>query len=245
MVAEDIARFCGCFEQQIQAVTSLQDQSFDKVYPCILWVTIMDSLSKAGLPQCKRHRERVIGFIDTYVQWVDRDRVSLIQMELQLGQCGRGRGRLYEHAAERIFSWPEGLIVAGAQVDPQLQEIESLVSNDSERRITEKCCYKELLYSHRNSLIHECRQPGRSVQCFSSDKDYAFYHGTTDYAPRPGDPEERDKERRIYGWELVFPWRLFRSLCSKGLATLKEVLEQNKANPYLAYDFSRMWKNAE
>jgi hypothetical protein len=221
MINDEINRFCDYFEQQIQNIAQLENV----LYSRILWVTLLDTLSIAGHPKLvTKNHNRIIKFIDIYVQWADKDRASLPQIELQLRTSNLTDGKLYKHVISRIEKWPHGPILY-PDTDPQLDEIIHLANCNCERKIINECSYKELFYINRNYLVHEFRDPGYGFLCLSSSNN-AFYH-------------EHDSR-----WELVFPTILFKSFCSEGLTKLKKELEKNNRNPYDAYKFSSNWRLA-
>jgi hypothetical protein len=219
MITEEIDKFCSYFEQQIDYIAQLEEG----LYSRILWVTLLDSLSIAGLPNLvNKNHERIIKFIEIYTQWINRDKVSLPQIALKLKKSKLTDGKLYKHVMSEIDKWPHGKILY-PKFDPKLVDIKNLAYCNCELKILNECFYKELFYKNRNYLVHEFRDPGYGFLCLSSSKN-AFYH------------------RHNSQWELVFPTVVFKNLCSKGLAKLKEVLEQDNRNPYDAYKFCSIWE---
>ena len=218
MLDDDINRFCSYFEQEILTVAQIQDG----LYSRILWVTMLDSLSIAGHPNlASKNHDRFIKFLDTYAQWVDRDRASLPQIALQLKASALLNGKLFKYVKAEIGKWPHGQIL-NANKDPQFDKIVNLAQCNCERKIIKECRYKELFYINRNYLVHEFRDPGYGFLSLSSSDD-AFYH------------------KNGSQWELVFPTALFKKFCFEGLAKLKATLLNENRNPYDAYKFGSSW----
>lgn len=218
MTTDNIQQYYDYFKKELEKV----DSGGENLHSRILLVTIMDALSRAAHPHlAKKNHDRFVKFIDNCAQWSDRDRVSLPQIKYKLKEASLINGPLYNYVTSTINGWQESLI-HDSSVDPLFDSVISKAQCDCERKIIKSSKYKELLYSHRNYLVHEYRNPGDGFVGFSQSTG-AHYHQY----------DER--------WELVFPVSLFSSFCHDGLSELKKKLIDEGIDPYEAYEFGSKW----
>ncbi len=218
MATENIEQYCVYFEEELQKI----DSHGENLQSRILLATILDALSRAGHPHlAKKNHDRIIKFIEVYVQWNDRDKVSLPQTMYKLEKAEMTNGALYKKVARDIASWERSTVV-GPDADAEFLTIIKIAKCDCERKILKASKYKELLYSHRNHLVHEYRNPG--------DGFIGASHSAEPYYHQSGSK-----------WELVFPVQLLSSFCHKGLAELKTKLLAEGRDPSEAYDFGSVW----
>lgn len=215
---ENIAQYIEYFREQLPEVAAIASPLYRKA----LFVTMLDCLSRAAFPNVDKHRVRFVSFIDACSGWGDKDRVSAPQLKLALDDNGITSGLLFAAVCARLSAWSEGQILR-PDSDPAVDELRAL-ANAAERPLVEQARYAELLYTYRNHLVHEFRQPGYGIE-LSADLMTPYYHGMI------GSP-----------WELVFPTPWFRALCEDSIAGLEGHLRRNRLNPYDAYQFGTLWQ---
>jgi len=186
----------------------------------ILYVVILDTLSKAAFPASKQHRRRVIQFIDTCSNWADKDRVSAQQLLLALQNKGVSSGLLFEAIQNRVFSWQSTMQILPIH-DHMASELVKLVGKN-EWSLVQSACYKELYYYYRNSIIHEFREPGHGIDLFDIENPY--YHSL-----------------EAHPWQLVFPPAFLKKLCLQSLDGLTIYLRSNHMDPLAAYNWDSLW----
>jgi len=218
MITDNIEHYCEYFEQELQKV----DLNGENLHSRIVLVTMLDALSRAAHPHlARKNHDRIIKFINIFVQWNDRDKISLPQVLYKLQEAKLTDGALYNHVSSTITGWEQSVIHT-PDVDPLFDSLVNLARCACERKIVKSSRYNELFYSHRNYLVHEYRNPGEAfVSLFQSES--AYYH------------------QNVLKWELVFPVNLLSSFCHDGLAELKKKLIDEARDPYKAYEFGSKW----
>lgn len=215
---EDIDQYLNYFRQQLPEIEAIASHHYRKT----LYVTLLDCLSRAGFPTIDKHRPRFVTFIDTCTGWKDKDRVSTPQLKLALDNSMITSGALYDAVSARLATWTEGDILR-PDSDATIDELRPLISTGEQPHV-EKARYAELLYTYRNHLVHEFRQPGYGME-LSDDPTTPYYHSMT------GSP-----------WELVFPSPFFHRLSGDSIDGLELHLKHNMLNPYDAYQFGTLWQ---
>lgn len=223
-IQDDISRFCGYFSKQINEVAKVESRLFRKT----LYMTIIDTLSRASYRPKKLKRlgnkERFVGFIDRCSGWAEKDRVSAQLLALSFEAEGRDHSKLYCKAQEIVNSWSDGINITPDK-DLLLADAESLAKCRCEKDKVEHNRYANLLYTYRNNLVHEFREPGHTIE-LPTDGNTPFYHSTI------GKP-----------WELVFPLGFIEKLCGGCLQRLAPLLHDENRTPYDSYDFGDRWQS--
>lgn len=86
----------------------------------------------------------------------------------------------------------------------------------------------ELLYSYRNHLVHEFREPGYDRGVLGDDVT-PYYMGMI---TKQGNGV----------WELAYPTNFFAWVTERALANLRTYLEVNHLDPYAFYRFGSPWR---
>lgn len=215
---EEIAQFSSYFSERIGEVERIEPRLFRK----ILFMGIIDTLSRAGCPGIQGHRKRVINFIDNCSGWQDKDRVSAQQLILNLEDKKKSSGDLYQLAKKKVSSWENGHIIR-PDADLSLQEADAVAASD-EKNLIRAATYKQLFYTYRNHLVHEFREPGYGME-LSGDPSTPYYHGMIDNP-----------------WQLVFTDPFIKGICVGCLDGLVRQLLSEERNPYDCYEFGSLWR---
>jgi hypothetical protein len=221
-MSDEIKKFIERIGQQISEIEGLKNS----LYRRIVYVSLYDALSKAGYPQVRGNRQRVIQFIDTCSGWQDRDRVSSQQLLLELQDKGRERGRLYEFVQNRVIQWVPTTVITSKD-DPWFHEV-VLVADQAEAALVKRMRYKDLFYTYRNKLVHEFSQPGIGTDLFDEFSE-PYYHSI------------KNQNWRRLPWQLVFPVAFFHRLCQDSLAGLEVHLSKNNINPFQSFELGSKW----
>jgi hypothetical protein len=212
-----VDQFVAYFRDQSSSIANVTVPMYRKV----LYATALDPLARAAFGNIG-HRERIVRLIHELTTWGARNRISLPQLSLGLRDAKRGRYRLYRQVSRRLYHWPPGHII---RVDASPTEAELLpFASAQEKKLIASCRYPELLYTYRNNLVHEFREPGYGIE-MSSDKDQAYYTSMID-AP----------------WELVFPVGFFAAICEQAVSGLQTYLLKHKIDPYTRFQFGSLWR---
>lgn len=224
-VRDDIDQYIAYFRAQNQEIAAVVRPAFKTV----LYLVEIDTLSRAAaFPTASGNRKRVVQFIDTCSNWSDKDRVSAVQLKFALEENGILSGQLYDSINQRINSWGYGQIIRPND-DLTLGEARRL-STPSESQYVNDARYGELLYTYRNHLLHEFREPGRGMDLGADLPPTPYYLGTDQLSTGQS------------SWELVFPVQFLHALCESCIHGLEAHLSANDLNPYDAYEFGTMWR---
>jgi len=215
---DDIDQYISYFRDQLVEIARVPHFLHRK----ILYVAVLDTLSRAAFPQEQGHHARNVTFLDMCSKWNDKDRVSALQLKLSLEDKCMTSGKLYADISARVSKWAEGDIIRPDR-EPMIDEIKRLGSA-AEQSLFAGARYAELLYTYRNHLVHEFRAPGHDFE-ISDDPTTPYYYSMT------GSP-----------WELVFPRVFLHNICSSSLEGLREHLVRYNLNPYDAYNFDTLWR---
>lgn len=227
---EHIDRFIEYFQTQNKEIATMEARP---IFRKVLYLIEIDSMSRAAFPGIPSNRERIIKFIDTCSNWSERDRVSAVQLKFELEDKEIRSGRLYDFVNQHINSWENGSIMPPRYTiqpedDLTLQAVQSIMT-EKESKFIDKARYKELLYTYRNHLLHEFREPGNGMG-LKPGIHTPYYLGM----------EEESTQRK--SWELVFPVQFLHELCENCINGLKAYLSAKNLNPYDAYKFGTMWR---
>lgn len=192
-MTEDIQQYIQYFRDQMPLIKDVKNILHRKV----LYTTLMDAMSRGGFPDVQGHRKRVTTFIDSCSRWPDKDRVSALQLKLTLEQASQAVGGLYEAVRDCVNGWMEGVIIRPV-ADFAFSDLTSLATQD-QFKLLKHSRYVPLLYTYRNHLVHEYREPGYGME-ISNDPSTPYYHS-------------------VHGgeWELVFPSGFFRQSVNPAL----------------------------
>jgi len=91
--------------------------------------------------------------------------------------------------------------------------------------------YDLLLYTYRNSLLHEFRAPGYGFDF--PEEENPFYQNMSHLSGQEG---------REFSWQLSFPISFLRRLCFSSIWGLWVLLTKEGRDPYPAYQFGSRWK---
>jgi hypothetical protein len=225
-VSDYIDQYIAHFKAQNQEIEKVALPTFKKV----LYLVEIDTLSRAAFPMVSGNRKRVVQFLDACSDWKDKDRVSAVQLKIALEGNKILSGQLYDSINRRINIWGRGNIIRPND-DLTLEEGQRL-STSSESKYVNDARYAELLYTYRNTLLHEFREPGGGIE-LGADRPPTPYYLGIDW-PDTGQSS----------WELVFPVQFLRSLCEGCIKGLETRLSINNLNPYDAYEFGAMWRRS-
>ncbi len=228
---QDIERFVGFFKRQLEVIDSAQFAEKGNLYKKALLVNVIDALSKTVYPR-KGNRDRFVSFIRHFGEWRDCERISLPHLVRLLEKVpDTDFSELRKFALSRFAEWPDGEVIY-LDKDPDYSEVYKLWPKDKEYTKPlenvqlDSLRHVHLLYSYRNSLIHEMRKPGYGME-FPND-DAPFYGSML-----------HDENKNT--WELAYPLKFFQAVCELTLASLRSYYSENGINPYDYYAFGTYW----
>jgi hypothetical protein len=223
---DQIEKFFAYFEKELRSIQSIENRLYRK----IILVVIIDTLARARLPGANSTRERFIGLINTCSEWQDRDRVSLMQLSHSIPSVDSP----FRNVLRSLSQWQYGRIYRVEAVDPHASELLPLAQTVDQTKSINDARHVNLLYTYRNHLVHEFREPGQGMEI--GEDTVPYYHGMTHI--RHSTEEEWDT------WELVYPLEFIMSLAKVCLRNLRTYLVETDTNPYHCYQFGTMWRRS-
>jgi hypothetical protein len=200
-------------------------------------VSVIDAVSRVTSNSADGNRERFTAVVAHFGDWPDHTRVSAPHLSYFLRNL---RAPAFSGArqaiAEAIRANSHGGFVP-LSADPELDSIRKLWPVPPDQKLVGQLSlssftHLNLLYHHRNSLVHELREPGYGME-FHEDHEEPFYHGMTAVGAE-GEPGERTLE-------LVYPLKFYFRLTDAVISNVASYLRSNRINPYSAYRFGSSW----
>lgn len=233
---ENIDRFIDHFSKQVNRISSISCED-SETFKKSLFCSLIDALSRSIYPK-KHPRDRFVSLINRFSMWAHRDYVSLTHLVrlLQLVPDPAFE-RLRRYATQKIEDWPNSWELIYLDKDPPRCEVDQHWPSIKEyktpiQNVTiESLTHRELLYTYRNSLVHELRSPGYGMEF--GDENEPFYHELSNI-DGAGTPQ-------VETIELVYPVAFFEKISSNILQHLSEYLKVNQLNPYDYYNFGTYW----
>jgi hypothetical protein len=228
---EDIERFIDFFSRQLEVIKIAQFTDKGSLYKKVLLVSFFDALSKTVYPR-KGNRDRFVSFIRYFGKWKDCERISLPHLVRLLEKVpDTDFSELRKFALSHFTTWVKGEVIY-LDRDPAWSEVQNLWPKEKEyakpleNLQLDSLRHVHLLYSYRNSLIHEMRKPGYGMEFTESEA--PFYMSMVN---------EDNKST----WELAYPLNFFLSVSERILTGLGAYYTENSINPYDYYGFGTYW----
>jgi len=232
-IKKQIEKFIFYFQFNFQIIKDTKFKANDELFKKILYIDIIDALSKTIYPR-KGNRKRFVSFLENYSDWKHCNRISLPHLVRLLEFSPEPEySKIREFAFSSIGQWAPGEIIS-LEKDPEFKGVKKYwpkgqVNDEPIKDVKlESLEHVHLLYTYRNSLIHELRNPGYGVEELSLEKEPSYHSMTM----------EDDKDT----WQLVYPLGFFEIICVTCLKSLKKYLIINNIDPYNSFDFGSYWK---
>lgn len=233
--AASIEHFCAYFYRQVSEIGRVTiaplagdggcGADSESRYRKVLWVTAIDTL--AGLRyNIRQNRERFMQFVEEHGSWPEGELVSLPFLRDELEKLKLLKRPLGQYVTMKLsaFSTEDGGSLPVIRIDEPISELLALASTEKEKEAVHKYQHRALLYRYRNSLVHESRDPGMTMELFTSSS-APCYHGYID------DPK----------WYLAYPSLLFESLLQRAIASFQTYLTSNSIDPYSLVEDKARW----
>lgn len=226
------------FRRHLQLIDQHCPTSRDgDIHRRILLINIIDALSRTiGVRQS--NRRRFVSFVRRFCGWEDCDRISLPHLAYILRSIDDSSfDPIRNFVISRISNWMAGEHVILSR-DPELSEALELwpyhdeAPRDIQGNFPWHFQHVHLLYTYRNSLIHEFRPPGHELSSWDTDEPY--YTHLTIYGVE-------DSEFGESSWQLQFPAMFFRRLCQISMRNIEDYLRDNNIDPIIAFRSSTYW----
>ncbi len=230
-IEENVDRFLEFFQGKLEVIKKAEFGNSTKLFKKILYLGIIDALSKTVTIPKMGNRERIVSFLQYFTNWEDQTRVSLPHLIRLLSKVPDPQfSELREYSYEKYDQWVDGSVIA-LDNDLTSEEVRKLWPKNIPKPLEdiqiEHLQHANLFYRHRNSLIHEMRVPGYGSE-FSADN-VPFYHSRSML------------EDESITWELVYPTGFFHQICTDGIRKLKEYYLRDRIDPYEHYTYGSYW----
>lgn len=234
---DKISIFVEHFKTKIKRLKDYDLGAEDRLLKKNILVSIFDAISRATSNSTDGNRERFTGVVAHFGDWPDHSRVSAPHISYLLRHL---RSPAFQDArqfiAETIQKNSHGGFVP-LSGDPELEVLRKLWPAQIEQKLVGQLSlssfsHLNLLYHHRNSLVHELREPGYGME-FHENHDEPFYHGMTTVGS-----DNLPSEQTL---ELVYPLKFFFCLAERVIDNVESYLRKNRIDPYTAYRFGSSW----
>jgi hypothetical protein len=237
-IEDNITDYITYFRSQLQLIEDHCPNSRDgDLHKRILFSAILDAISRTVFIK-EKNRDRIVKFVNVFCDWSECNRVSLSHLyRLVSNKSEQDLIPLRNFAIGSMTQWKRAEKIL-LKRDPVINEVEKYWPQvDSKPRTIDSVSLKllqhsQLLYTYRNSLIHEFRTPGRHVELWDIDEPY--YASLTEYR----NDDSNDFERT---WELQYTANFFKRLCASGLSNLERHLTEKRINPYKSINWGNSW----
>lgn len=225
----NIDRFGTFFRGHVEAVGELPDSEHHRRHKKILYLSIMDAVSKAVFPG-RTNRDRLTSLIRRFSDWPDAERVSLPHLQQLLAKNPEPAfEKMRIEVNSLIAKWPTGQQVPLSS-DPLVEDIKRIWPKDKDARtpiegvILENLQHWSLLYAYRNQLVHELQTPGHGLDHFGGAD--PFY-----IRVEMGDPYAGPQA--IY--HLAYHVEHFHRLCDSAVRAVNDYLTANRLDPLVHF----------
>ena len=225
-IATKIKRYTDYFNDHVSKISSVQEDQYQYSYRKLLYIAVIDAMSKTAFP-FKRHRDRFISFVKTFSDWEHGERISLTHLVQLLNlNPDPAYEKVRQFANNEIMGWVPGDVVT-LDRDPWISSVLQDWPNEKEYKepiegvSLESIKHWSLFYTYRNSLVHELRAPGVSLDDIA-DQDPAYTYlagGPSDISMSVGD------------WILSYPIHFFHKVCKNCINNLNYYFFKNKIDP--------------
>ena len=231
---ERASRFLARARDQLEAVNALSVPHSQDECRKLVYFALLDMLSCVPDREYSGNRQRVVGFVREFCDWDHASRVNLPHLYRLTQQCSDGRfGALTSFAEQKMATWTPGTAIT-LDSDPEYSAVKELWPDDGKCSVPggavalEFLQHDQLLYTYRNSIVHELRPPASEMHLFTHEEPvYTWLHMI------PDDATSR--------WVLDYPAAFFHGLVAKGLGGLSTYLEEEHLNPYERFDAGPYW----
>lgn len=233
-VQKQIERFISYYQFKFQIIKDTKFKANDELFKKILYIGIIDALSKTVFSEKRRNRERFVLFLEKFSGWENCNRISLPHLIRLLEFTPEPEySKIKEFAFSNYRQWVSGNLI-GLEMDLEYKEVIRYWPKGQENTEPIKGVklsslkHIHLFYTYRNSFVHELRNIAYGIEEISLGRVPSYQHLT----------DENNEEK----WLLIYPFGFFENICETCLKNLKRYLIKNDINPYKFFNFGYYWK---
>jgi hypothetical protein len=230
IITNHIESFVAHFTERISSIAALASDNYLPDFQKTLYVAIIDGMSKSVFPR-RPNRDRFVSFVAQFSQWTNGSRLSLPHLVKLLSLVPDPQFEdARKFARNLLTNWMPGEI---KHLEDDL-EVDQIIpiwpTGKLEMRILHGVSllsiqHYHLMYSYRNSLVHEFKSSGFPIEEFDEMEPHYFH--LTRNADSLLDLE--------HVWQLNYPERFFQLICEQCLASLRDYLHSNMIDPIDIY----------
>jgi hypothetical protein len=234
-ILENIKYFCAYHSNQVKVISKLEVEDFGRDYKKLLYSSQIDALSRTVYPH-RNSKYRFVEFIKIFSDWSEGNKISLPHLSRLLAKCPYPEFEvLRKLVINLIKKWEVGEIITLDQ-DMDFQFVQSKWPKDkSFNNLFDKINisnlqHYDLLYTYRNSLVHELRSPTHDL-----DRDYSelpFYSILGKFISETYVEEV---------WILNYPVKFYIRILNQSIKNLEKYLIENRLDPYNYSTFGDYW----
>ena len=232
MYLKKIERFINYFKNEFNLIESISRSREYKVHKKALYCSLIDALSGVIYPK-KGNRARFVDTILTFGEWKYAEHVSVphIARLLELNPAPE-YSKLRKYIFEKFDEWSEGDLVT-LDKDVHIGEVGRLWPKGKEHLEAidgislDSLKHVRLLYSYRNSLIHEFRPLGTDAEMPEDENPY--YLSISDF------------EKGYSHWNLIYPTPFFQKICLTIFNNIEPYFKENRIDPIEVVRRGRYW----
>jgi hypothetical protein len=234
MYLDKISRFITYFTEQYDLINQIGNTHKYKIHKKALYCSLIDALSGVVYPT-KGNRDRFVSIIIEFGEWIFAERISIphITRLLELNPAPA-----YSNLRKYIFGifeqWRFGELVT-LDRDVSIEEVARLwpKGKDNFQPIEgisiDSLKHAHLLYTYRNSLIHDFRPLGSDIEVTEDENPY--------YLLITGSENEQDH------WNLIYPTPFFQKLSNSILNNIETYFKENRIDPIEVIRRGKFWLN--
>ncbi|TCK02969.1 hypothetical protein [Marinobacterium mangrovicola] len=251
-ISEKCDRFIAHNQQMIEVAVSERNLQNGAIHAKVLLCSIFDSLSKSAFANISNNSRRFKTTIDSYSNWEDRDRISLLHL-VRAFDIYTNIPPEFEELREWSISlfrteFPVSRRILSASPlinrDPHLLDIQNIWPRDNNDEFLSigsikpyQLQHKHMLWLYRNRLVHEYRSPGGGFNTMRLNESLPYY---IEASTIQGYTEEQGLILSNH-WELTYPVGFFLELCHHALLGIAEMHREANTSPFAAYSDGSYW----
>lgn len=222
---EQIHQYINVVTEIKSSVMDLQSSKYAENHKRTLMLSLLDMMSKVTAEKGLNNRGRFVNFINEFCGWKYSEYVSLPQLKFLIDrEKGKELDKIRTFIEERMEKWPLGEPVK-LEYDAKYEAVEALWPGGFKmmgKISLKQLRHCELLWTYRNSYVHEMRPPGQVYKLYNIETP----HYTQIFPLK---------------WELVYPYTFLLEMVDHAICNIKRYLEKNKINPFDRYKFEYSW----
>jgi len=233
---EDINRYYEYLGDEFQHIQSLDCGQY-LYFKKLLYCSMIDVISRAIFTG----KNRFTKVIEKFGKWDDYNRVSLPHLKRVLHLTPDPDFEdIREYVNKELLDWKAKWNEISIKNDPQIEQVSKLWPRGKEYiQLTSRVSLRSLthinlLYMHRNFLVHELRNPGHGMEY--NGLGYPYYQSVSTIHNEIDPIDE--------SMELVYPVRFFENLILNIIRESKDYFIRNNLNPFHYYNFGSYWIEA-